>query len=216
MKKLLIIFTSIFALAGGIFAQNDVRPDCPGIEITGPSGLTKPGDTADYSVKVGTVGTDLKLEYMWSASSGEIISGQNTPAITVRFGNDGVTVTVEIKGLPEVCPNMASENSGCGLTNEKPELLDTFPGPVTAKEKTRFKKMYDRLEADPNARGVIFVAGTERQIKANKQMIVSFITSLHKDGMRVTFVHGPAGDEVIEFWLVPSGASEPNFGIRQP
>ena len=117
MKKLLIIFTSIFAFTGSVFAQTDAAKICPKLEITGPSGITRPVAAATYTIKAANKGTDLKPEFLWFISSGEIISGQNTPSITVRFGNNGVTATVEIRGLPEGCPNMASENSGCGLTN---------------------------------------------------------------------------------------------------
>lgn len=215
MRKLsftfFLVLISIFAFAGFSFGQDPVKPECPTIGITGPAGLTRPGDTANYSVQVDTNGKDFKLEYLWTISSGEIISGQNTPSITVRFENMGVTATVEIKGLPEGCPNMESEDGGCGLRPEAPVFLDSFPGRITAKEKARFNEIWDQLEANPNARGVIFLAGTVPQIKANKKMIASFITRLRKDPMRVTFID-VYGDEMTEFWLVPSGATEPEPG----
>jgi hypothetical protein len=209
MKKLLIIFTSILALAGDIFAQMDKAQDCPKFGITGPSVMVAAGDTATYTAHVDSAGPDLR--YQWSISAGEITSGQGTPIITVKQPIVGVTVTVEIIGLPKGCPNMISEAS-IGDPNPEPELLQSFSGRIRAKDKARYNEIYDRLAADPNGRGVIFLAGTVPQIKANKKMIVSFVTRLFKDAPRVIFIDVESQNEMTEVWFVRAGADDPKPG----
>ena len=209
MNKLLIIFMSIFALTGGVFAQMDRAQDCPKFGITGPSVMVATGDTATYTAHVDSAGPDLR--YQWSISAGEITSGQGTPTITVKQPIVGVAVTVEIIGLPKGCDNMASEAS-IGDPNREPELLDRFSGPIRAKDKARFDKIHDTQMADRNARTVIFCGGTVRQITANKKMITSFNTWLYSDPPRVTFVDVDSQNEMTEVWFVPSGADEPEPG----
>ena len=215
MKKALIILVSILALAGYSFAQADENPGCPNLSILGPSVPPKLGETGTFTLHPEGAGKDLKLDYAWAISSGEITSGQGTSILTVRYSDrNPVTATVQVKGLPDGCPNSWSENTGCDLGSDPPELLGSFPGPLTAKEKARLITIYERLEADPNARGVIFLAGTVRQIKANKQMIMKFVIKFYKDPARVTFVDLDAENEMTEFWLVPSGADEPEPGKK--
>jgi len=210
MKKLLIIFISIITLAGSVFAQTNTGRDCPKFGITGPSAVVKPGDIATFTTSVDPA-PNLKLQYQWSISAGEITSGQGTPAITVKQPPTGVTVTVQIRGLPEGCADMASETQNPDL-NLQPELLERFAGPIRAKDKARYNEIYDRLAADPNARGVIFFAGTVPQITANKKMTMSFVTRLFKDAPRVTFIDVDSQNEMTEVWFVPSGADEPEPG----
>lgn len=207
----LLVLTSIFAFAGLSFGQDPVKPECPTIDVTGPPGIVAPGGAATFTATVNQAGPDLR--YQWSISAGEITSGQGTPTITVKQPIQTLTVTVEITGLPKGCPNMASEMA-IGDPPEQPILLGRFSGRIRAKEKARFNKMWNALEADPNARGVIYLTGTVRQVKANKQMITSFITRMRKDLMRITFVIGPVEDELTEFWFVPVGATEPEFRPR--
>jgi hypothetical protein len=213
MKKLLTILVSILALSGYSFGQADENPGCPNLSIIGPSVPPKLGETGAFTLRLEGAGKDLKLDYAWAISSGEITSGQGTSILTVRFNErNPVTATVQVKGLPDGCPNTWSENTGCDLGSDPPELLGSFPGPLMAKEKARLITIYDRFEAVRNARGVIFLAGTVRQIKANKNMIMKFVIKFYKDPARVTFVDLDAENEMTEFWLVPSGAEEPEPG----
>lgn len=216
MKKLPIILLLIVGLTGYSFGQNAVDPECPTIGITGPSGLTRPGDTADYSVKVDTNGKDFKLEYLWSVSTGEIISGRNTPSITVRFGNQGVTATVEINGLPEGCENMASEAGGCGL-RYLAERIDRFEGPITGVDRPRFEKILEALRNDPGARVSVFIGyRTARELKEKKRIVVKYLGRALPG--QLTLINVEAEVDLTEVWLVPLGARDPRVeeGIVVP
>jgi hypothetical protein len=150
MKKLLAILVFTLALASFSFGQGDENPGCPKLSVIGPSVPPKRGETGTFTLNHGGAGKDLKLDYMWAISSGEITSGQGTSILTVRFSHrDPVTATVQVKGLPEGCPNTWSENTGCDLGPPKAERLEIFTGPIAVKDKPRFNKIIQALRDDP-------------------------------------------------------------------
>ena len=52
------------------------------------------------------------VTFRWSISSGSIIEGYGTPAITVEdSAGNNVTATVELGGLPNTCSRTASETA---------------------------------------------------------------------------------------------------------
>ena len=112
MRKLLqasiLFFTFCFCALG----QTSDISTCPTVSVTGPDGITKPNDLIDYSVTVDTKGKDLTLQYIWSVSDGKIVEGQGAQNIKIKRPTDGcLTVTVEVRGLPVGCSNLASERS---------------------------------------------------------------------------------------------------------
>jgi hypothetical protein len=205
MRKLPFILLSILVFCGGLVAQSD----CPEIDLSGPSSLPNPGDPVTFTVQVDTRGKDLKLEYVWSISVGEIVSGQGTSEILVkrRNSNDNVTTTVEIRGLPVGCPNTQLGTMGCDSLVPEPQLIETFRGPITAKDKVRFEKFLIALSNDPSARAVFFMGGPVARIKANRRMIMRFLP-LHGPlrGSRIMFVDTRSQFERTELWIVPAGA----------
>jgi hypothetical protein len=85
---------------------------CPAINITGPAGITKPGEAMYFTANV--AGTADELTYNWTVSAGKITSGQGTPAIqvdTTGVGNRAtITATLTISGLAPICANSDSES----------------------------------------------------------------------------------------------------------
>jgi hypothetical protein len=206
MKRILFIFFFVFLFHCGLAAQTG----CPGISISGPSGVSVPGDTITFTAAVDTKGEALKLEYLWSTEAGEIVSGQGTNAITVKVSGVSISATVEIKGLPEGCPNLWTEHS-IGDPSPQPELIESFKGPITAKDKARFEKINAAMREDQSAGYIFFVAGKDmRQIQANRDTIIKYLRT--PEDLRVTFVYLAAGTEVTEVWRVPPGANDPNPG----
>jgi PKD-like domain len=84
--------------------------ECPKLAVICPDELPESGKT--YIVKLRVEGADptKKLSYNWSVSSGEIVDGQGTPTLKVRFSESekSLTATVEVDGLPSNCGNSAS------------------------------------------------------------------------------------------------------------
>jgi hypothetical protein len=83
--KFLRLFLLILVCTAFSSAQ---RPDCPKIEIIGPSGVTNPGETLTVNVEVNPPTPDLK--YFWQVTHGKIEIGQATQSIVVRgsMGDD--------------------------------------------------------------------------------------------------------------------------------
>lgn len=204
MRKLSFILLSIVFLCRGLTAQTD----CPQISMSGPSGVPNPGDSITFTAQVDTGGKELKIEYVWSISAGEITSGQGTDTITVKAPNGSLTTTVEIKGLPEGCSSTFSEAvQWCGRLPQ-PELIETFRGAITAKDKARIEKLRSVMWNDPNAQYRFFVAGKDNaQIRANVQTIIKYLR--FPEDVRVTFVQIAPGSEVTGFWRIPVGADDP-------
>lgn len=84
--------------------------DCPKLVITCPDELPESGKTYVVKVRVDGANQTKKLSYKWSVSSGEIVDGQGTSTLKVRFTKpwESLTATVEVGGLPDGCGNTAS------------------------------------------------------------------------------------------------------------
>lgn len=183
--------------------------ECPKINLTGPSAITRPGDTSTYMVQVDTDGKALPLEYLWSVSAGEITSGQGTDTISLKVPGGSITATVEIRGLPEGCPKVASE-TGYWDPPPKSELIESFRGPITAQDKAVIEKINEAFQQDPNARYVFFLANKNaRQLNANKAAIFKYLRTRDIGPPRIIYVDLPANSEVTQFWRVPAGADFP-------
>jgi len=112
MKYRLILLAVALFMTPATFGTRShaLLDDCPKLTITCPDELPKSGKT--YLVKVRVEGADptKKLSYKWSVSSGEIVDGQGTSILKVRFTKpwESLTATVEVGGLPTNCENTAS------------------------------------------------------------------------------------------------------------
>lgn len=86
---------------------------CPKISVIGGGLVEADSDKPMvFNAEVENLPKDVRIEYLWTVTAGEIISGQGTPTIEVdvsKLGNTSVTAAVQIKGLPGNCPNKFSE-----------------------------------------------------------------------------------------------------------
>ena len=188
---------------------------CPTLTVSGPSGITNPGDTMTFVANGG--GPDVT--YTWTVSAGTIESGQGTSSITVRTNRDmaggNVTATVEISGgtiRPDChCTTQANETAP---VQGKPtsNVIEEITGPQNADAiKARIDNFYIQLNNNPNAQGYIINYGTPADIRARRAQIEKAITFRKYDRSRVTFVDGPDTGEGIKtkFVIVPPGADIP-------
>jgi len=85
--------------------------DCPAISVTCPE-LGRAGNTRMKFIATVTGGNPRsEISYNWKVSKGTIRHGQGTAVIDVDFtgvGQDGLTATVEVKGLEPNCQRFAS------------------------------------------------------------------------------------------------------------
>ena len=115
MKLLVVAFTFSIALAvastGRTLLSSNAPDDCPKLTITCPDEVPRTGKTYTVTLSVEGVDPAKKLTYKWSVSKGgEIVDGQGTTTLKVRFTQPGesLTTTVDIGGLGEHCSSSAS------------------------------------------------------------------------------------------------------------
>ena len=191
----------------------DCKPvcECVSIGVSGPSGVTNPGDSMTFTANVGGGGD---YTYTWTVSNGTITSGQGTPSITVATNRDmagqNVTATVDVGGLCPECPRTASETAGI-LDTPKSTITDEFGSAPDDDVKARVDNFYIQLNNNPTAQGYIINYGTAAEIKKRRAQIMKAINFRKYDASRVTFVDGPNNGTGIntKFYLVPAGADTP-------
>jgi len=183
--------------------------ECSPISVSGPSGVTNPGDTMTFTASVSG-----DVTYNWTVSDGTIESGQGTPSITVRttsgMAGSNVTATVTVGGLCAECPNSASETAGVA-TRPTPNQVDEFGKATDDDVKARVDGFYTTLGNNPSAQGYIINYGSATEIRKRRAQITKAINFRKYDPSRVTFVDGPDNGTGVntKFYIVPAGADNP-------
>ena len=169
-----------------------------------------------FTANIDTKGKDLNLKYIWTVSGGKIITGQGTLSISVEWiPEQNFTVTIEIEGFPEGCPNTSSEvGISCGLRPPSSILVDEFGNLPNGGLRARFDTFLIALGNQPNAQGYIVNYGTNKEITRREQLIRNQLTFRKYDASRITFVRGganPNGESGVwtRLWVVPPGAEPP-------
>ena len=193
--------------------------NCPAITVTGPSGLTKAGDSMIFTANVSD-GEPGKLGYDWTVTAGTIVSGQWTPAINVgttpEMVGTNVTATVKITGLAAGCADTASEIAGLeeGVGCILP--MDDF-GKLSKNDiKARIDNFFIRLNNDPEAEGLILV---NLNTKESRDFKLTYLNNMYDailflkyDPSRVTFiVVQDDHDTVTRLWSVPPSVDTGNL-----
>ena len=194
-----------------------INCSCPTISVSGPAGITAPGETMTFTANLSGGSQDQPVTYNWTVSAGTIESGQGTPSITVRVPTgadrpDNITANLEVGGLRADCncPNTASETAGVSTPPQAREV-DTFGKLSNDDVKARVQNFYATLANEPTSQGYIIIYGTPAQISATRRQITNAITFLKLDPSRVTIVEGGDKGTGVEthFWVVPPGANPP-------
>lgn len=189
---------------------------CPTTSISGPAGITNPGDTMTFTANVSGGTQTGAITYNWSVSNGTIESGQGTPSIVVRttpqMAGQSVTATVDLGGLPNCgCPATLSETAGVAPRDEA-RLIDEFGRLPNDDIRGRLDTFFAELANNPGHRGYIINYGTPAQVTARERLIRSHITLRRVDPSIITLVNGgasPSGEPTTKLYRVPPGADNP-------
>lgn len=184
---------------------------CPTLDVTGPAGITAPGETMTFTANV-SGGSGETVTYNWAVSAGTIIEGQGTPVIRVattpEMAGGNVTATVNIGGVCEECPRDKSETAGI---SNKPEPIDVddFGKEPNDQIRGRLDTFFTQLQNNPSAQGYIIDYGTDRDVAAREKLIRGHIAFRNQDASRFTFVRGEGTEIRTHLFIVPSGATPP-------
>lgn len=217
MKKLLSAALFVFALCPFAFSQAaDVNPKCPQFDVENEAGLIGPDGITTFTADVDTKGQNFPLEYIWSLNAGEILSGQNTNSITVKFTDVGsnLTATLEIKGVPEGCPIFDSETI-IYCVGPSPILVDEFSINIQRIDKARLDYLFRELAENPNDQGYILEQFSRKTARGNWRQklrkINDYIKIRGMDASRITIVHSFADENKTKIWRIPPGANNPEI-----
>jgi hypothetical protein len=187
--------------------------DCGTLDVTGPTGVTSPGDSITFTANVTGGAT---VTYDWTVSAGTIESGQGTPTITVsttpEMANSNVTATVNLGGTDPACNCKTTDSETAGIAGgPEPRQVDEFGKQVDDEVKARIDAFYIELNNDPNAKGYIVNYGTDKEIAKREAQIKKAIRFRKYDESRITMVSGgDTGAGVnTKLYVVPAGADVP-------
>lgn len=179
--------------------------------------MPAPGEVIAFALTVDEPKGPTELPVIWTVSVGEIINGQGTRRIQVRFPSNGLTsiiATVEVSGLPAGCARTAAETIIWCLAPQavKTGVLYSFER-VRLEEKLR--EFTEELRDNPNNQGYLIIdhkkTAARNEIVRKEKFIADILA--HKlngfDRSRITIVRGDQGSGISEFWRVPPGASNP-------
>lgn len=187
--------------------------ECASISVTGPSGITQPGDSMTFTANA-SGGSSSNLTYNWTVSAGTITSGQGTPSITVattrEMAGGNVTATVDVGGqCSETCSKGGSETGGIAPI-PTPILVDEFGKLANDDIRSRLDSFFTEIANNPGSQGYIINYGTDKEIAAREKLITNHINFRNQDRSRFTLVRGGAGDGInTKLWRVPQGADNP-------
>lgn len=216
MKNLLCVLLFIFTFCFSAFSQTEENPNCPVLSVSGPAGIVSPGEIMTFTATLDEKAKNYNIEYVWSVSEGnEIVGGQGTPKIEIiqKDAGGNTTATVEIKGLPEGCPNLASENvSYCSPISFT--LIDDFSLDARRIDKARIDNLLNELQNNPNDQGYIIEYFEPKTSKASIDQkikkLTNYIARIRRfDANRITIVRVLENENRTKFYLVPPGAEPP-------
>ncbi len=199
-------------------ACSDCEPlcECPSLSVSGPSSLTKAGESMNFNANVSGGTGDCSTTYNWTVSNGTITSGQGTPSITVATTSDmqGQSVIASVDaGGSCFCTDCPRTGNATGQIEEKPPIkearkIDEYPKAENDDVKAKIDNLYIELNNDPSATGYVVLYGNAKQIAAQRKQIEGAISFRQYDRSRVVIVTG-AGPMQTQLWVVPAGATPP-------
>lgn len=188
---------------------------CPSISVTGPAGVTQPGDP--FTVSANISGDVPKyITYTWSVSSGRILEGQGTNKIKVsteKWKDVKSTATVKLGGLPDDCPDTAEETVVTAV-HWQTFLADEF---VEFSKSQGIEKL-SAINFEPVTKGpfsIYFVAGvtaekTQDEIKAQAAEFKRYLVNEKKvPADRIFYFYRKSRDAKISVYMVPLGSEPP-------
>lgn len=186
------------------------KQTCPTILVTGPAGITRPGETATFAANVDV--DDLKkLSYKWSVSSETIESGQGSPSITVRVSKELVVrtliATVKVEGLPDTCTNVALEVAPVAF-DFHPIVADEYGKLPVRNELGRLDVIAQELNQRENMVGFFMISLAKRESYSGASRRVARIrTHLNQvrkiSSERVLFAFREGESSVTRIYLLP-------------
>lgn len=193
--------------------QPDSHAVCPTVSVSCPSDPII--EVLDFTATVAGGDPNIRPTYHWEVANGEIIAGQETPAIRVkREACQAVTATLRIGGFDTICSRTASCSTTTCHTLPPPKKVNSYGLIPFDQVRVKLEQFAAALKKQPNAMGFIRFSRSksetgEAQKAADdaKQYLVEKF-DIEKDRIRIA--DGETQEEfLIELWLIPQGSYLP-------
>ncbi len=203
---------ALLAFGVAAFAQNE-HTECSELELGLPRGVIQDGTPVTLLVKV-TGGTALRndLLFDWSVSSGMILDGQGTEAVTFKAvkkdAGASIKISVSVRGLPANCRSEVTDVLPIAqrLPNES---LDSFGKLKPNDLRARLDAFFTSLADNPQYEGVLVISFTTKQTAKYKRsrmdLIYSHIVFRRFVRKRISFYVQAGPQEQTVVWQIPDG-----------
>ncbi len=207
-------------------AQNTEDPkanDCPQIGVMTMAGIPNIGGMVWFEL-LGIPDTIPGLTYKWTVNMGSVDQGQSSKHIKVRYLEEmlgrRLTATVTISGLPEKCPNTASESLSVSGPHYVWVLLSKYSVPTNLVHKKNLKVGVTELMKNDyvSTHSQLYIIeyfpdGTNQAtIRRKRDLVMDHLVRVLKfDRSRVTIVtaESPDNKPYTKIYSVPPGSDNP-------
>lgn len=205
-----------------VAAQNP-QPSCPVISIEGPSGMLGPKQPGIFRVKVVGSQDVGKLSFRWASTVGKISGefGSSTTQLLTekRDGGSNIAVFVRVEGLPEGCPDTASEIIGT-IPIVEGDPVDRFGVLKRNEVKARMDNFYISLKSNAAYTGLIDLYFGPRESRAARLARINTILETIRfrkfDIGRVEFAFIESEQSETVLWLVFPGTDPADLLESRP
>ncbi len=218
MRSVHILYLILAAMSISVPAQirghsePEINLVCPEIAVpTGNSFQVKAVADPRLSEK-----QDASVTYKWTVSWGTIAKGFGTDTITIEPGDgDGqITATVEIDNIW-----FQTITKSCTTDIQafpKPRLYDESEFIYQGYVKRVLDGLFDDLSSNPASQGhVVIYPESERHYRQIDRIIRNWMGTRRFDSSRLTLVKAEKKRKsVVQMWIVPPGAANPELRLR--
>lgn len=220
LRFLLLALLALIILPNDAVSQvSSTAGECPTVYVTGPAGITAPGELYWFEATVKGRETEA-FEFDWLVSIGKIVKREGKSKIGVLVSENkaafSLTATVRVRGLPEGCPNDASETGGICDCSPLYILLDEFSIAASRIKESALGSAV--LEVEKNRADQLYII-EYFPVKTSRAVVDRKLTELRNhlsrklkfDLKRVTIVTAVAegNDPLTKIYSVPPGAENP-------
>lgn len=210
MSKLFTLAAFTIAFVSIAFGQSEKSAACPKISVTGPAGITQPGEKMIFTSNP-LIKESEGVSFRWMVSEGSIEKGQGTQVIEVRttreMNNSNVTATVEVSGLAVGCSHTASETAAVS-SGFHPVILDQFGKLRPNDLRGRLDFFFTELFSEKDQVGVIILqyqnGSSKSKLLQRKQLIETHAKVRRLPRNRIVFLQAPSSGEVTQLYRIPA------------
>ena len=189
------------------------QTDCPKLTVTGPAGVTQPGEPMTIYADV-TGDKSKKYWFAWTITDSVIMGGQGTSELKARYlpqaWGGRVTASVTVRGLPRGCADSASDTFAI-IVDPGPEEVGAINNQRYVIDDNLLARLRRLFSEDKNSQlyiRIYYGASPARYLKIRAH-ILRQLAATEIDPARITIVGSSGSARGAMFWRIPPGVSDP-------